>query len=149
MSSTTAPFVVATSAGNAQPIFGAPRTRWIDVALPDPADQRAYAEERAIVVFTELVAELMEEAGVTRAELADRLGVHKSQVTRLLSKGNMNLRTFARVLWALGKEPEALRVIDFGTTSADAEPLAYARASTAASGALRVAEPSPGFAKAL
>lgn len=134
MSSTPNRITVESSAGNAMPTFASPRTRWIDVVIPDSDEQRAYAEERMIVLLTELIADLMEQAGVTRSELANRLGVNKSQVTRLLTHGNMNLRTFARVLWALDKEPAELRVIDFGTTSAAATPEYQGRTLASANG---------------
>lgn len=125
---------VESSAGNAMPTFASPRKRWIDDVIPDPEEQRAYAEERTVVLLTELIADLMEQAGITRSELAGRLGVNKSVITRRLTHGNMNLRTFGSLLWALGKEPEELRVIDFGTTSATSEPEYQGRTLASANG---------------
>jgi transcriptional regulator with XRE-family HTH domain len=60
-------------------------------------------QERLILDVTEMICELMNEAGVSRAELAARLGTSKSHVTQLLA-GNRNftIRTLSDVLVALG-----------------------------------------------
>ena len=56
-------------------------------------------------LLAELIARLMEDRGVTKAELARRLGKSRAWVTQLLSgRANMTLRTFAEVTYALGAE---------------------------------------------
>ena len=45
---------------------------------------RLYQQERAILEVTELVCRLMDEQGVTRPELARRLGRTKGYIDRLL-----------------------------------------------------------------
>ena len=50
---------------------------------------------------------LMEAKGITRSELAARLGVPRSRVTRLLgAESNMTVATLARVCEALGEIAE-------------------------------------------
>ena len=52
-----------------------------------------------------LLAEVREEAGLTQKEMAKRLGVHQSQISRLESRdGNTEIRDFDRYLFALGSE---------------------------------------------
>jgi transcriptional regulator with XRE-family HTH domain len=70
-----------------------------------PQFDRLVAEERLILEATELISERMETAGVTRAELAERIGTTRSHVTQLLAGNrNMTLRTLADVGFALGFE---------------------------------------------
>lgn len=62
-----------------------------------------YKVEGAKNEFTEKVVHRMEEAGVTRSELADRLGKKKPQVTRLLRGGNnFTVETMVEIADALG-----------------------------------------------
>ncbi len=62
-----------------------------------------YAEEAAIAEVQLLIAELMEEKGISQKELAARLGVSQSAVSQLmgLSPRNLSVRKLARVLFAL------------------------------------------------
>lgn len=62
----------------------------------------AYAQERFIVRLGEQLIELMEQQGVSRAELASRLGRHKSEITRILQGRNVTAHTIARCFAALG-----------------------------------------------
>jgi antitoxin component HigA of HigAB toxin-antitoxin module len=65
---------------------------------------RLYQQERAILETTELLCQLMEQQGVTRAELAKRLGKSKGYITQLLDgRTNMTLRTISDVLTALDR----------------------------------------------
>ena len=76
-----------------------------EMLMEDPEYRRLYAIEGLIADAAELVARLMEEHGVNRAELARRLGKSRAWVTQLLSgKANMTFRTFAEVVYALGAE---------------------------------------------
>jgi transcriptional regulator with XRE-family HTH domain len=61
------------------------------------------AEETLIADATELICQVMEQDGVSRQELARRLGKTKGFVSQLLTgERNMTLRTLADVLFALG-----------------------------------------------
>jgi plasmid maintenance system antidote protein VapI len=56
-----------------------------------------------IVEFTEDVCVLMEEQGVSRAELARRLGTSRAYITKLLGgNANFTLETMTKVAMALG-----------------------------------------------
>jgi transcriptional regulator with XRE-family HTH domain len=63
------------------------------------------AEEDALLAATELVCSAMEEDGVNRQELAQRLGISASEVTqRLGGARNLTLRSLVDMLDALGRE---------------------------------------------
>lgn len=60
-------------------------------------------EERLILAATELVQELLDSEGVSRTQLADRLGTTKGNVSQLLAGDrNLTLRTFAQLVFHLG-----------------------------------------------
>ena len=68
-------------------------------------NRRLLAQEGLVLEGSELVARLMNESGVTRSELAKRIGKTRSYVTQLLSGSrNMTLRTLADIAFALGAE---------------------------------------------
>lgn len=91
------------------------RIEWLSEHLPEPVDQREYARERCIVALTEVLAAIMKEAGLSRAQLAKRLGVSKAHISQVLNGSrNMTLATVADVLWACGKEVTDLYVSDLG-----------------------------------
>lgn len=61
-------------------------------------------QERLVLEAIEKVGEAMEEANVSKAELARRLGTSRANVTALLSgRRNMTLRTLADLASALGQ----------------------------------------------
>ncbi|MDW7709792.1 MAG: helix-turn-helix domain-containing protein [Deferrisomatales bacterium] len=63
----------------------------------------AYWEERAVLDFTEEIYERMEALGLTKSELAERLGTSPAYVTKILGgEANFTLRTMARLAHALG-----------------------------------------------
>ena len=65
---------------------------------------RLYQQERSILNLTELICKLMEETGVSRSELARRLGKTKGYISQLLDgESNMTVRTISDVFTALGK----------------------------------------------
>ena len=65
---------------------------------------RLYQQECAILEVTELVCQLMDEQGVTRAELANRLGRTKGYIDRLLDgRAGMTVRTISDVFTALDR----------------------------------------------
>lgn len=69
-----------------------------------PEGMRLFQQERAIQEITEIVCEIMEEQGVSRSALADRLGKTKGYVTQLLDgRANMTLRTISNVFTALNR----------------------------------------------
>jgi transcriptional regulator with XRE-family HTH domain len=66
--------------------------------------ERLLAQERLILGATEAIVRLLEEQGVSRQELARRLGKSKGFVSQLLSgERNMTLRTLADLGHALGR----------------------------------------------
>ena len=68
---------------------------------------REYWEEGAILDFTEALYVAMEEQGVTRTELARRLGTSQAYVTRVLSgHANFTLKTMSKLALALGLQLE-------------------------------------------
>ena len=66
---------------------------------------RIWHQERTILETTELMCEVMEEEGISRAELAKRMKVTRGFVTQLLDgTANMTLRTVSDVFVALGRQ---------------------------------------------
>jgi transcriptional regulator with XRE-family HTH domain len=64
---------------------------------------RLVEQETLIADATELICEVMEKDGVTRHELAKRLGKSKGFISQILTgERNMTLRTLADVMFALG-----------------------------------------------
>jgi transcriptional regulator with XRE-family HTH domain len=62
-------------------------------------------EENAIVGFTEDICVAMERAGVSRAELARRLGTSQAYVTKVLrGDANFTIKTMVRLALALDME---------------------------------------------
>jgi len=72
-------------------------------ARKDPALMREYQRERAIIEVTELFAEHMGKKGISRAELARKLGRTKGYITQIMSGRNLTIHTISDVLWALGE----------------------------------------------
>jgi len=62
-----------------------------------------FEAERLILRTTELILSMMNDEGVTRKELAQRIGKSKGHVSQLLNgERNMTLRTLAEMAHALG-----------------------------------------------
>lgn len=62
--------------------------------------------------LSDQIAEYMEDTGVSKAELARRLGSSRAFVTKVLAgDANMTLKTFSKVLFHLGAKPE-VKIID-------------------------------------
>lgn len=60
-------------------------------------------QEQGILEATELLCKVMESEGVSRAELARRMGKSRGFVTQVLSgKRNMTIRTLSHALYVLG-----------------------------------------------
>ena len=76
---------------------------WITRQTKDPEIRRFYEEERLILWTTEEIAEAMVAHGLSRADIADRIGTSRANVTQLLSGSrNMTLRSLARLAYACG-----------------------------------------------
>ena len=90
------------------------------------AYERQLRQERLILEVTESVAGALNKQGVTRAELARRLGRTPGFVTDALDGGrNLTLREIADIAHALGLEPSFQLVSKrpTGPTTADDEQL--------------------------
>lgn len=71
------------------------------------ADDPEAIAERALLVTAESICRAMEEQGLTRTELARRMGVSRQYVTRFLNApANTTLETIARFAGAVGLEPQ-------------------------------------------
>jgi transcriptional regulator with XRE-family HTH domain len=70
------------------------------------SEQLIFAEEALVVNAQGLLQELMNEKGVSRADLARAMGVSRARVTQLFSDEctNFTLRLWARALFALGED---------------------------------------------
>jgi len=89
--------------------------RWLRKILPRESEQRDYARERCAIVLTEAIGDAMEAADINRSVLAERLGRHKSYVTRALSaRQNITLKTLSDLLWACGMEIESVQLAPVG-----------------------------------
>jgi transcriptional regulator with XRE-family HTH domain len=76
-----------------------------DEYLESPDNMRCFQQERAIYEVTELIEKLMANLGVTRTQLASKLGQSKAWVTQLLDgEKNKTIRTVADVFAVLGHE---------------------------------------------
>jgi transcriptional regulator with XRE-family HTH domain len=70
--------------------------------LESPERRKLYEQERLFIEATELLTEVMEKKGITRAQLAQRLGKTKAYVTQVLrGNHNMTLRTLADLFSAV------------------------------------------------
>jgi transcriptional regulator with XRE-family HTH domain len=76
-----------------------------EVLMEDPEFRKLLAIEAAVAESSEMIARLMAEQSVSKADLARRLNKSRAWVTQLLSgKANMTIRTLAEVVYALGAE---------------------------------------------
>ena len=76
-----------------------------EILMEDAEFRRLLAVEALAAGAAELIARLMAEQAVSRAELARRLGKSRAWVTQLLSgKGNLTVKTLAEAAFALGAE---------------------------------------------
>lgn len=80
-----------------------------DKIAASPERMKGFQRERLETEVTESICQLMEEQGLTRADLARRLGKSRAYVTKLLREGNnMTLNTVSDVFFALGRSPRVL-----------------------------------------
>lgn len=70
-----------------------------------PKGMEAWQQERVIFEVTERICELMDRQGISRADLAGRLGTTRGYVTQLLNGNtNMTLRKISDVFLVLGRQ---------------------------------------------
>jgi transcriptional regulator with XRE-family HTH domain len=75
---------------------------WITELTEDEEGRRLLEQERLILEVTESIANVMEEHGISRAELAKRLGKTPAFVTKLLrGDNNFTLRTLSDMFFAM------------------------------------------------
>ena len=94
---------------------------WRDSILNDPAKRGLYEEESAKQDLWLQLVEARRDAGLTRDEVAARLGVSRAQVTRIENRGYdlCSLNTLRRYVIALGCGLElsvAVRKVDVADT---------------------------------
>lgn len=79
---------------------------WRDNFLAEPENRRIYEEEAAKKELWLQLVEARQAAGMTQAELAERLGVSQAQVARIEKRGYdaYTLNTLRRYVRALGEE---------------------------------------------
>lgn len=79
---------------------------WRDALLSDPGIRAIYDEEAAKKELWLQLVEARQEAGLTQAQMAGRLGVTQSQVARIEKKGYeaYTLTTLRRYVEALGQD---------------------------------------------
>lgn len=93
--------------------------------LHDPEIRRVFEEEYLVGEATETIAGLVASLGITRRELARRLGVTEGRVSQALSGGtNLTLRSLAGMGWALGVrfDLHPVPMTDRRGTPADGDP---------------------------
>lgn len=83
------------------------RTAFVAVELQpvDEAEAVLFAQEKFVASAQALLHDMMERKGISRAELAKRLGVSKPRVTQFFAGDGSNLtaRTIAKIFHALGE----------------------------------------------
>jgi ribosome-binding protein aMBF1 (putative translation factor) len=97
--------VMTLAAGRDLASEGAERyQQWRDRLLSTPERRRVYEEEAAKKELWLQLVEARQSAGLTQAELADRLGISQAQVARLERRGydSYTLNSLRRYVSALG-----------------------------------------------
>lgn len=111
-----------------------PKNHWMARQLPPGTSLRAYAEDEAISVLTSAVQEALDDAGITRAEIAEQLGTTRSYVSQVLNGStNMTLKTLGALCWVAGRQVTELRSVPLGV---DSPQELTARATIASHGAI-------------
>ncbi len=76
-----------------------------EILMEDPEFRRLLSIEALVAEASEVIARLMAQQKVSKADLARRLNKSRAWVTQLLSgKANMTVRTLADVVYALDGE---------------------------------------------
>jgi transcriptional regulator with XRE-family HTH domain len=80
---------------------------WIHRRTATPEDHRLYEQERLVLWVSEALARAMAENGLSKADLAEKLGTSRAHITQVLSGSrNMTLRTVADLAWACNQRAE-------------------------------------------
>lgn len=98
-------------------------------ALTDLEVRRAFEEELLVGDATDTLAGVLGSLGMSRKELASRLGVSPARVSQILSgEENLTLRSLAALAWALGLRIDlrAAAMVDRRGTPAEDDPPAPA-----------------------
>ena len=109
-----------------------------------PERMKNFQRERLELEITELICDLMAQEGVSRSELAKRLGKSRPYITKLLQNGNnMTLNTISDIFFALGRSLRVLdRPLSIESPRLVVMDLASQRPSSAESGNFRFELPS-------
>lgn len=100
-----------------------PRDHWIARQLPAGTSLRPYAEDEAMTVLTSAAEDAIDEAGLTRAQVAELLGNTRSYVSQVLSgRTNMTLKTLGALFWAAGRQIAEIRTEPIGTMPSAHQP---------------------------
>jgi len=84
---------------------------FVEKLMSDDEGRKLYFREDLIFEITESICKVMAEKDISKAELARRAGVSKSNITQLLSGDhNMRLTTVADLLYALDSKLEVTPV---------------------------------------
>jgi len=76
-----------------------------EILMEDPEFRRLLTIEALVTEASEMIARLMAERNVSRADLARKLNKSRAWVTQLLSgKADVTIRTLGEVVYALGAE---------------------------------------------
>ena len=76
--------------------------KWFKDKLGEHSETVEFRTEEAILDFTEKVCEVMEAKNISRAELAERMGVSRAFVTKILNgTTNFTLKTMVSISTAL------------------------------------------------
>ncbi len=80
---------------------------WIDRQTRTPEARRLYEQERLVLWVAEALAQAMADSGLSKADLAEKLGTSRAHITQVLSGSrNMTLRTVADLAWACNHRAE-------------------------------------------
>ncbi len=79
--------------------------------------QPGYIYEGLKYDISEQLYELMKEKGLTKKELAEKMGVTPAYVTKIFGAENVSLRTIAKVLAALDAEDMTLKILPKSSVS--------------------------------
>jgi len=80
---------------------------WLHRQTATPEDHRLYEQERLVLWVSEALARAMAENGLSKADLAQRLGTSRAHITQVLSGSrNMTLRTVADLAWACNQRAD-------------------------------------------
>ncbi len=97
---------------------------YVEHFVEKPEHMRLFQQERAIYEVTELLEDLMRDSGISRADLAKKLGKTRGWITQLLDgDANKTIRTVADAFAVLGHEFRSFsKPIEIGTRKGQKKP---------------------------